>query len=148
MAKWRRVRINIPRELGPAERERIGIELRNRMQERAEEGMGVDASGKRSKAFPEYSAKYKDYKASTGRSTANVNLLFDGDMLAAMNLISHKPGSVLIGFENGTEENAKAEGNIIGSYGKKSGNPAKARNFLGLPVKEIKRIIKEYRDDS
>ena len=142
-AKWRRVRIEIPRELGPAARERIGIELRNRMQERAESGVGVNASGDRSKRFPGYSDAYAKQKGQT-----NVDLLVEGDMLAAMNLISHKPGSVLIGFQNGTKENGKAEGNIIGSYGKPSGNPAKARNFLGLPPSEIRRIIKENADDS
>lgn len=144
-AKWRRVRIEIPKDLGPAARERIGIELRNRMQERAENGVGVNADGTRSKQFPEYTDKYARQK---GVGVGDVNLILEGDMLAAMNLISHKPGSVLIGFENGTKENAKAEGNIIGSYGKPSGNPAKARNFLGLPASEIKRIIRENRDDS
>lgn len=146
MAKWQRVRFEIPRELGPAERERIGIELRNRMQERANQGLGVNADGTRSKKFPGYSEQYETFKKKSGRSTDPVNLIFNGDMLAEMNLISHRPGSVLIGFENGSKENAKAEGNILGSYGR-SPNPAKARNFLGLPAAEIKRIIKENRGD-
>jgi hypothetical protein len=145
MAKWQRIRIELPKELGPAARERIGIELRNRMQERANNGLGVRADGKGSKAFPDYSDSYKKFKGKSGRSTSPVNLIFDGDMLAELNLISHKPGSVLIGFENGSEQNAKAEGNILGSYGR-SPNPAKARNFLGLPVGEIKRIIAENKE--
>ena len=136
-AKWQRVRLEIPRDIGPRAREAIGIELRNRMQERAEEGVGVNAAGTRSKRFPGYTKEYAEKKGQT-----NVDLLLEGDMLAGMNLISHRPGSVLIGFQNGTEENAKAEGNILGSYGRLP-NPKKARNFLGLPAAEIRRIIKE-----
>lgn len=139
-AKWQRVRLEIPRNIGPRAREAIGIELRNRMQERAEAGVGVNAAGTRSKRFPGYTEEYAKKKGQT-----NVDLLLEGDMLAGMNLISHRPGSVLIGFQNGTEENAKAEGNILGSYGR-SPNPKKARNFLGLPAAEIRRIIKENAD--
>lgn len=142
---WQRVRIELPPDLGPAAREAIGIALRNRMQERAEQGLGVNASGTRSKKFPDYNPEYEERKRKSGRSTANVNLIFDGDMMAALNVISDRPGSVLIGFENGSEENAKAEGNITGSYGR-SPNPSKARNFLGLPKAEINRIIRENKD--
>lgn len=141
MAKWQKIRIEIPHDLGPAAREAIGIALRNRMQERAESGNGMNGDGTRSKRFPGYTPEYEKFK---GQS--NVDLILDGDMMAALNLISHKPGSVLIGFENGTKENAKAEGNIIGSYGKPSGDPSKARNFLGLPKSEINQIVKENKD--
>lgn len=141
MAKWQRIRIPIPDDLGPSAREAIGIALRNRMQERAEEGKGMNATGTRSKKFPGYTPEYEQFK---GQS--NVDLLLKGDMLASLNLISHQKGSVLIGFENGTKENAKAEGNIIGSYGKPAGDPSKARNFLGLPKAEIEQIIKENKD--
>ena len=141
MAKWQRIRIEIPDNLGPSAREAIGIALRNRMQERAESGKGMNAGGTRSKQFPGYTPEYEKFK---GQS--NVDLILDGDMMASLNLISHTKGSVLIGFENGTKENAKAEGNIIGSYGQPTGNPAKARNFLGLPKAEIEQIIKDHQD--
>lgn len=64
-------------------------------------------------------------------------------MLAAIDLLSHRNGKLNIGFENGTEENAKADGNIRGTFG----NPrsvAKGRNFLGLTRGEINAILEKY----
>lgn len=148
MAKWQRVRIDLPEDLGAAAREAIGVAIRNRMQERAQSGVGVDASGERSKRFPPYSPEYLEYKSKRRSSGSLVNLTFDADMLSAMQYISSQKGSVLIGMDrkgsNFTEENAKAEGNILGSYGR-SPNPSKARNFMGLPRHEVERIINEYR---
>lgn len=148
MASWQRVRIELPSDLGANAREAIGVALRNRMQERAQNGVGVDASGKRSKTFPEYTEEYAEFKSKRRASGRNVNLTFNADMFSAFQYISSKKGSVLIGMDKSasgfTKENGKAEGNITGSYGR-SPNPAKARNFMGLPQHEVDAIVNRYR---
>jgi len=69
-------------------------------------------------------------------------------MLDAIEVLSHKRGQVLIGFENGSEQNDKAEGNQTGSYGQPDPNPSKARRFLGLTDREYDAILEEIRSDS
>lgn len=66
-------------------------------------------------------------------------------MLAALKLLNHKPGNLMIGFENGTLENDKAEGNILGTYG---GAPTgKRRNFLGIQTRKLKELIDYVKGD-
>lgn len=111
------------------------------MASKARDGIGVRYEGERArnKNFPKYTEKYEKFKGQK-----NVDLTLSGEMLDGLQVLSHKKGSVLIGFENGTEENDKAEGNITGSYGR-SPNPRKARNFLGLTASEIKSIVRDYK---
>ena len=102
----------------------------------------------RKKNFPGYTEGYADQKKKQRPSWdgSTVDLTLSAKMLADFNLLSHKKGSVLIGFENGSESNAKAEGNVTGSYGR-SPNKAKARNFLGLPASQLRELIKEVKED-
>lgn len=102
-------------------------------------GRGIDKDGKR---FPGYSEAYKnslDFKIA-GKSKSKVDLELSGDMLGSLEVIKIEAPFVTIGFDPGDEAADKAEGNIIGSYGKSSGSPAKARNFLGLPPKVMERL--------
>jgi hypothetical protein len=110
----------------------------------------VDKSGK---PFPAYSPKYKDsldFK-NMGKSSS-VNLELSGDMLAELKILQIKGGRLQIGYENGSDENAKADGNIRGTYGKPSPNPSMARDFLGFEGKELEekeRIDRKFiRSDS
>lgn len=120
--------------------------IRNQIKENANNGEGVTKTGvSRKKNFPGYTEEYAKYKKKQRPSFdgSTVDLTLSAKMLSDFNLISHKKGSVLIGFENGTKSNAKAEGNITGSYGR-SPNKAKARNFLGLPAGQLKQLVKEF----
>jgi hypothetical protein len=110
----------------------------------------VDKSGK---PFPGYSPKYKeslDFK-NMGKSSS-VNLELSGDMLAELKILQIKGGRLQIGYENGSDENAKADGNIRGTYGKSTPNPSMARDFLGFEGKELEekeRIDRKFiRSDS
>lgn len=134
---WQRVKIEVPEDLSKAEREEIGEEFVNKMVENAINGEGVRANGDkfRRKSFPAYTADYEKVK---GQS--NVDLTLSGEMLSALKVISHKKGVVMVGFDNGSEANAKAEGNILGSYGREP-NIRKARNFLGLIPSEVRAIV-------
>lgn len=105
---------------------------------------GKDKNGR---SFPGYSESYKkslDFKIA-GKSAGDINLQLSGDMLAAIKLLKANKGSLEIGFDRGTEENARADGNIRGTYGSDSPNPRKARDFLGITDKELSRIIKHVK---
>jgi hypothetical protein len=63
-------------------------------------------------------------------------------MLAALDVLDKTSRSVTIGFEPGSDENAKADGNIRGTYGKPTPDPKKARDFLGITETELSKIVK------
>lgn len=105
---------------------------------------GLDKNGK---AFPKYSKSYiesLDFK-NAGKSPGSVDLQLSGDMLAAMTLLSEKSGQITIGFEKGAEENGRAEGNILGSYGGEP-NKKRARDFLGIQPKKLRELIRYVKD--
>jgi len=145
-AKWQRVAITIPKAYGPQEREAIAIDVIDLITKRTKKGL--DKTGD---TFPSYSESYKkslDFKIAKGGGKPNLTL--SGDMLSAMELLNHASGKILIGYENGTTENAKADGNIRGTYGQSS--PIKggkyARDFLGISKKELDAILKKYPIDN
>lgn len=135
-AKWQRVRIDIPKNFTPRQREVIADKIIEHIVARTESGK--DKDGKRFKA---YSKSYKgsiDFKLKENQS-GKPDLTLTGDMLAELQLLSSKAGSILIGYENGTDENAKADGNIrsLSTGGKKS------RDFLGIQDNKLDRFIRE-----
>lgn len=140
---WQRINIEIPPDFRPAERRELGDLIVEHIYDRSNRGLDKDG-----RKFPGYSAEYMkslDFKnAGKGK---NVNLQLSGDMLAAMKLLSHKSGNLMIGFEKGTPENAKAEGNILGTYGQASPIRGKQRDFLGIEGKKLKELIKYVRSE-
>lgn len=138
---WQKLRVDIPEELSLSQREEAAQAMVDQIVNNAVEGKGVKGdSDKFTRAkFPAYS---KAYEAKKGQK--NVDLTLSGEMLSALKVISTKKGSVLLGFDNGSEANAKAEGNILGSYGREP-NSKKARNFLGLIPSEIRQIVSKIK---
>ena len=63
-----------------------------------------------------------------------VDLTLTGDMLDDLDLLTHRKGSVTVGFERGSFENDKAEGN------------ARKRPFLGITQRELNVLIREVKD--
>ena len=142
-----KVTIDIPEHLSPDEREELGKSIVEFIRQRSESGIGVKETrgGFKNYKFPPYSKIYMeslDFKVA-GKSKSPVNLTLSGDMLIAMDLLSHKPGKITIGFERGSEENDRAEGNILGSYGGDP-NPRKARNFLGIANEDLEDLLAPY----
>lgn len=140
---WQKINIQVPTDLNPQQRIELADLVIEHIFKRTDSG--VDKDGMR---FPKYSEAYKkslDFK--NAGKTSKVDLQLSGDMLAAMQLLNHRPGNLMIGFVNGTEENAKAEGNILGSYG---GNPdpSRARDFLGIEEKKLKELIDYVKSSS
>jgi len=98
---------------------------------------GLDVNGKRFKAYSKGYAKSLDFSIA-GKSKGRVNLQLSGDMLAAMTLLEHEEGRVVIGFEDSERE--KAEGNILGSYGGDQ-DSSKARKFFGIKPAKLRELI-------
>lgn len=114
---------------------------------RTESGTGVKRTadgGFRHYKFPAYSKAYKESLdfAIAGKTT-KVDLTLSGDMLAALDVLGHSNGSITVGYEAGTEENDRAEGNQKGSYGGRP-RPSKARSFLGITQSELDSILEKY----
>ena len=138
-AKQQKVKIPIPKGYNPAQRKAIALEVIDFIVRRTQGG-----KDKNNRAFPKYSKEYKqslDFK-NAGKS-GQVNLTLSGDMLADIELLKQQRGELTVGFEGGTETNARAEGNILGTYGQKT-STGKKRDFLGLTKKALGKILKDF----
>lgn len=132
MAKWQRLKIELPEGLTPAEREAIGQRVIETIKERTANGVGI--SGGRRFKFPGYSEAYINSPAfkKAGKSPNKVNLKLSGEMLDELQLLANRPRELLIGFEKGTFANDKADGN------------SEKRPFLGLTKAELEEILADY----
>lgn len=101
---------------------------------------------KNNRPFPKYSKEYtKSPEFRIAGKSKKVNLTLSGDMLAEMRLLSERSGKITIGYEDGTEENSKAEGNVKGTYGQSKPIPGKKRDFLGISNNDLKgEILKDF----
>lgn len=137
---WQRVKIKIPENYKPSEREAIADEVIDYIIERTKSGRD-----KNNEAFPKYSESYKkslDFKIA-GKSN-KVDLTLSGDMLASISLLNHKRGEITVGFDRGDKENNdKATGHITGFYGRSK--EQKIRDFLGITDNDLeKKILSNY----
>ena len=136
MSKVTRIVIPVSVKYDEVERVAIAQELIDYILERTAKGKGKDGKPWGGPAS-RYSPGYKGGKGP-------VNLSLSGDMLDALTLIQQKKGQIVIGIDDSKEE-GKAEGNILGTYGKDTPIPGKARNFLGLSKQEFKsKILSNY----
>jgi len=141
-AKWQRVTLEISKEYGPTERQAIAFDVIDYIRKRTLR----DNVDKNNSAFPKYSKEYMkslDFRIA-GKSKGTVNLKLSGDMLADLELLTHKSGEIRIGYQNGTENNAKADGNIRGTYGSSRPNSSKSRDFLGITSNDLEKILAKY----
>lgn len=135
--------MEIPTDLTRRQRKQVADLVIEHIVDRTQRGL--DKDGKR---FPSYSPEYirsLDFK-NAGKSKGRVDLQLSGDMLAALQLLTDNTGKIVVGYERGTEENARAEGNILGSYGGEP-NEAKARNFLGIKKRKLDQIVDYVREN-
>ncbi len=130
-------------DMTPAQKREFADLAIERIYDRANEGKHLDASGSRVVPMPKYSASYVDsldFKIA-GKSKNKPDLQLSGDMLASIKLLKPLRDGVEIGFAaSDRENNGKAEGNMLGTYGTDTPNAKKARRFLGLTPKEIREI--------
>jgi hypothetical protein len=136
--KWQKFDLDLS-DYSPEEREAIGTEIIDRIVKRTKSG--VD---KRGVDFAEYSKAYEqsiEFKAA-GKS-GSVDLTLTGDMLDSIRILANEDGKLTIGFENGSTENGKADGNIRGTYGQQKQVGPK-RDFLGISKAELSDILEKY----
>jgi len=85
----------------------------------------------------------KAYAKRKGVGRTSVNLTLSNDMLTSIRLLNRRKNNLKIGFVAGSKENAKAEGNMLGTYGKPT--PVQSpRKFLGMTSKEIVALVKRH----
>lgn len=144
-AKWQRIKVDIDSKYTPSQREALGDRILEFIRVRTEKG-----KDKNNRRFPGYSESYTeslDFKIS-GKSKGDVNLTLSGDMLIEMDLLKHKKGALLIGFDKNSEENGRADGNIRGTYGQSSPIPGKKRDFLGITKKDLIAVQRKFDKDN
>lgn len=135
--KWQRFSVSIPKTIKPNERIALSEDIIKYIYNRSKKGRDVEG-----KAFPQYTNEYAKYK---GTSRGKVDLILEDKMLKSMKLISHKSGKLLIGYDNGSKENAKADGNNRGTYGNPAPLPGKARKFVGISKKDLNMLLDKYK---
>lgn len=126
-----------------AEREAIALEVIDKITKRTLQG-----KDKNGEAFAKYSKAYTDsinFKIA-GKSKSQVNLKLSGDMLDSIKILKNST-KVEIGFEKGSTENGKADGNIRGTYGQSS-PVGPERDFLGISDRELQLILRKYPRDT
>lgn len=136
-----KVKIEIPKDLPPEAREDLARKIITYIQERTateQKGYNPDTGRNYSLSRKPYTEKYAEKK---GVGETDVDLLLSGDMLDAIELLTHRSGSITIGYPAGSDQNGKAEGNQKGTYGKSKPDPKKARPFLGISKGDLRRII-------
>lgn len=137
-------KIKLPAGLSREDRLAIADEIIEHIVERTQRGK--DKDGKR---FPAYSATYKNslefaIAKQHGGKKYTPNLTLSGDMLAALTLVDDTVRSLIIGYDDSDPDvKARAEGNILGSYGGDP-NPSKARDFLGIQPSALRAILAKY----
>lgn len=142
MAKQQKFKFDLPEGLSDKDKRRVALDVISYIQKRAiDENKGFNESTGREFKLPRYTKSYAEKK---GVSRSDVDLVLDADMFNAMKVLRIHKNSAVIGFEAGSKENAKAEGNQLGTYGQPSPIPGKARPFLGLPEKELNKIVEKY----
>lgn len=126
---WIKEKFVIPKTIKPRDRVKIAEIVIDHIISRSLSGLD-----KNNKKFPPYSKTYADRK---NVGIGDVDLTLSGELLESIKLLNHKAGEITIGFDKGDKElNGKAEGNILGSYGREP-NKKKARDFLGIPNDEL-----------
>jgi hypothetical protein len=136
---WIREKILLPKTINPTQRKKIAEVIISHIIDRS-----IAGYDKNNKKFPNYTKKYAEIK---GVDVSDVDLLLSAEMLESIKLLSDKSGEITIGFDKSDQElNGKAEGNILGSYGREP-NKKKARDFLGIDSDELDVLISAYENE-
>jgi len=123
------------------ERIALGLEIIDTIIARSQAG-----KDKKNKDFKKYSTSYiKSFDFKLAGKGKKPNLTLSGEMLNALTVLDTSDGEITIGIPSDDDfNNAKAEGNITGSYGKPKADPSKARDFMGIASKDLKEITDKY----
>ena len=132
---WMKTKIELPDDLDLSKDDRdvIAENILEYIRDRTLSGVGIK-SGRRFN-FPAYSDSYVKSAVfkRAGKSAGEINLKLSGEMLDELRILSARGNNILIGFENGTLSNDKADGN------------SKTRPFLGINKGELQDILREFK---
>jgi hypothetical protein len=136
--KHQKFKLNLS-DFSPIEREAIALEVIDKIIKRTKQGK--DKNGEQ---FKPYSKKYeRSFNFKIAGKSSQVDLTLSGDMLDSIKILQNRPSEVVIGYEKGSQENGKADGNIRGTYGQ-SKPVGPARDFLGIEKADLQKIISRY----
>lgn len=140
--KWQKFEIDLS-DYSVEEREAIAIEVIDKIIKRTKQGKDKDGA-----TFAPYSTEYRNSQNfKNGGKSGAVNLVLSGDMLDSISILKNAAGKVSIGFDKGSAENGKADGNIRGTFGH-SKTVGPKRDFLGISDDELETILRRYPPDS
>lgn len=135
-------KIKLSTKYSSSEREAIAEDVLEYIRDRSAKGKGPG-----NKKWPgSYSTSYSkslDFKIA-GKSKNKIDQTLLGDMLTELELVSEDNGEIIIGYSDENDQQGKAEGNILGTYGQSSPIRGKARDFIKLDKDEIEKILKKY----
>jgi hypothetical protein len=138
--------INVSKRYTEDERLAIAYEVLEYIRDRSAKGLGPDRQKWNGKYSPGYT-KSLDFRIA-GKSKGKINQTLSGDMLTELELVDHDDGKIVVGYSSSNDQQGKAEGNIIGSYGKSTGSRTLARDFIKLSKDEIKNILSKFPIDN
>lgn len=138
--------LDCPESFTADQREALAKKVIQSIQDRTKMGYSVygrDWTGEAGEYTPEYAKKAGKKKGGP------VDLAISHEMIEAIQYFPGQsgPGEITIGFKKGTKVERKAEGNILGTYGKAEPNPKKARPFLDILKKDLNALISEVKDE-
>jgi hypothetical protein len=128
--------IKIPSSLSVERKKALFEAIKLWIQDRSFRGLD-----RNNRNFKKYSEEYAEKK---GVGVNDVDLTLTGEMLDSIELLGYGSDYLRIGYSVGTSVERKAEGNILGSYGRDP-NPAKARDFLDISVRDLKAILADFK---
>lgn len=144
--KSTKLTVSCPEDFSSAERAKLAELVMDHISHRSKMGYNVygrDWAGEAGKYTEGYAKK-------KGVSPGGpVDLALSHDMLDGMQYFPGLSGTgeITVGYKKGTFLERKAEGNILGTYGKAEPNPKKARPFLDILQKDLQALIAEVRDE-
>ena len=141
MAEQQKFTVEIPENLDQETRAAIGVEIVDFIIKRSQGG-----KDKNNVNFPAYSKSYVDsFDFDLAGKDEKPNLTLTGEMLNALTVLENEQGKITIGIPSSDDfNNAKAEGNIKGTYGRSTPDPAKARDFMGIATKDLDSIVNKF----
>lgn len=130
-------RIEIPSDLDETDRLQVAQKVIQRIVERTDDN--TDVNGRRFQNYSESYSKSLDFKIA-GKDRKDPNLRLSSDMLESIQVLSHGPGYVTVGYNEGTAENDKA------NWAEASDN-GPSRKFLGISETDLDIIVGEVKAD-
>lgn len=128
--------ISIPNSYNSTQREAIGRAIIDRIKQRTTQGLNVN-----NEPFAPYKQSYRNTDEFQIAKSGTVNLRLTGDMLADLEVLSHGPGFIKIGF---VDESSNQKANWIEApTGQKAGRQT-PREFVGISQTDLNDILSRF----